>query len=314
MSEGKKLQFAKKSEKKTEYSGSWRVLIVDDEAEVHTITKSVLKNFEYENKNIEFLHAYSGAEAKEILAKEPNIALVFLDVVMERDDAGLEVAKYIREELENNIVQIILRTGQPGNAPEQSIIRDYEINNYKEKTELTSNKLFTVTLTSLRAYKSLLSLEKNRIGLEKIIDSIPILFRYQDERKFAEGVLTQIEALLHLDDTSDIANHSGISILHKFNDNYQVIASTGKYKDEVELSQEIKNALDKAIESKKSYFHENLYVGYFNVEEHSEYLVYFQGGYHLPASAKNMVHTFASKVAIALENLYYIRKIIEASK
>ena len=308
------LQFAKKTEKTVSYNGSWKVLIVDDEVEVHTITKSVLKNFVYDNKNLEFVDAYSGIEAKDILAKDFSIAIVLLDVVMEKDDAGLEVARYIREDLHNNFVQIIMRTGQPGSAPEQSVIRDYEINDYKEKTELTSNKLFTVTLTSLRAYKSLIFLEKNRIGLEKIIDSIPMLFQYQDDREFAEGVLTQMEALLHFDNSSDNTfKHNGFSILHKNNGVYQIVASTGAYTNTSELSKEIKDALDKAIDSKKSYFEEDIYVGYFSVEKNSEYLIFFQGCAYLTNAEKKMIETFSSKVVIALENLLHIRKLIESN-
>jgi len=53
-----------------------------------------------------------------------------------------------------------LRTGQPGKAPEKNIILTYDINDYKEKTELTNQKLFTTITTALRSYVHLEELEK----------------------------------------------------------------------------------------------------------------------------------------------------------
>lgn len=117
---------------------AWKVLIVDDEADIHQVTVLVLKRFKLDNRPLEFIHAYSGAEAKEKLSTYDDIALIFLDVVMETDDAGLEVARWTREDLGNHKTRIVLRTGQPGQAPEQSVVANYDINDYKEKTELTS--------------------------------------------------------------------------------------------------------------------------------------------------------------------------------
>lgn len=147
--------------------GSWKVLIVDDEPEVHAVTKLALSDFSFQGKNLEFISAYSGREAKEMLAKHTDAAIVLLDVVMESDDAGLLVARYIREELHNHYVRIILRTGQPGQAPERQVIVNYDINDYKSKTELTAQKLFTVVMSSLRSYRDILAIDHSRQGLEK---------------------------------------------------------------------------------------------------------------------------------------------------
>ena len=115
--------------------GTWKVLIVDDEPEVHAVTKLALSDFEFQNKRLEFISAYSGAEAKQLIDEHSDAAIVLLDVVMETDDAGLQVAKYIRETAQNNHIRIILRTGQPGQAPERQVIVNYDINDYKSKTE-----------------------------------------------------------------------------------------------------------------------------------------------------------------------------------
>lgn len=133
----------------------WKVMIVDDEPEVHRITKITLSKFEFDNKPIEFLHAYSAAKAKELLAKTPDVALLLLDVVMEVDHAGLDVVKFVREDLQNKMVRIVLRTGQPGQAPEDDVVTNYDINDYKDKTELTSQKLRTLLRASLRSYRDI---------------------------------------------------------------------------------------------------------------------------------------------------------------
>jgi signal transduction histidine kinase len=133
----------------------WKILIVDDEEDIHSVTRIALKGFTFRGKSIEFYDAFTAKEAEEILKEQPDIALILLDVVMETTNAGLDLVKVIREKLGNKVTQIIIRTGQPGQAPEREVIVSYEINDYKTKTELTSFKLFTVALASLRAYDSI---------------------------------------------------------------------------------------------------------------------------------------------------------------
>lgn len=137
----------------------WTVLIVDDEPAIHDVTKIALRNFSYDGRSINFLHAFSASEACEVLKENRSVALIFLDVVMETEDAGFEVIKFVREELRNDLVSIVLRTGQPGSAPERDVIVQYAINDYKAKSELTAQKLFVSVVASLRAYKNLVELE-----------------------------------------------------------------------------------------------------------------------------------------------------------
>ncbi len=158
----------------------WKILIVDDEEQVHRITTLVLDELRYENRPVLFLSAFSAGEAYAILEKHPDIALILLDVVMETDNAGLELVKTIREELGNTRTRIILRTGQPGQAPEQKVILEYDINDYKEKTELTAAKLYTSVIASLRAYRDICAIEIQKQEIEQksrlnkfILDAMP---------------------------------------------------------------------------------------------------------------------------------------------
>ena len=145
----------------------WEVMIIDDEEDVHQLTRFVLDDFVYEEKKLNFVSAYSAKEAKVLIQQHPNVAVVLLDVVMETIDAGLKLVEYIREEQQNRFARIILRTGQPGSAPEKEIILKYDINDYKNKTELTDQKLFTVITASLRAYSNIMMIESYRQHLEE---------------------------------------------------------------------------------------------------------------------------------------------------
>ncbi len=135
---------------------SWKVLIVDDEKDIHTVVRLALDDFRFLNKQIEFLDAYSAAEARKILEQNNDIALIFLDVVMETDNAGLELVNYVRSQVKNQHVQIVLQTGYPGIAPEKEVIVNYEIDNYHVKTEFTADKLIAVVLASLRTYRTIM--------------------------------------------------------------------------------------------------------------------------------------------------------------
>lgn len=157
------LVFAKKKkieEPEASEQPCWKILIVDDEPEIHRVTKLVLTDFSYLDRKIQFISAFSKEEARTLLQDNPDIAVILLDVVMEEDDSGLQLVREIREHEKNNFVRIILRTGQPGQAPEKSVIVNYDINDYKAKAELTSEKLFTTVVASLRSYELLLKVEK----------------------------------------------------------------------------------------------------------------------------------------------------------
>jgi len=157
----------------------WHVLIVDDEPAVHEVTRLVLGSFRFEGRPLQFHHAHSGIEARKLLRETEDIAVLLLDVVMESDQAGLDVVKFVREELHNHFVRIVLRTGQPGQAPEHEVITNYDINDYKDKTELTAQKLRTMMYATLRAYRDVMQIERNRRGLERVISASAHIFSHQ---------------------------------------------------------------------------------------------------------------------------------------
>ena len=153
----------------------WKVMIVDDEPAVHAITRLALRDLTFEGRGLEWISAESAREARRQLAEHPDTALILLDVVMETDEAGLNFARHVRQEAGNQLVRIVLRTGQPGQAPEQSVIQEFDINDYKTKTELTAQRLFTTVIAALRSHRDLLRLDSQRRAIEKIAATTAIV-------------------------------------------------------------------------------------------------------------------------------------------
>ena len=146
----------------------WRILIVDDEPEIHKVTQLALSDLNILGKNLEFVNAYSAEQAIDFLKQDSDIAVILLDVVMETDDAGLKAVMKIRDELNLHDVRIILRTGQPGYAPEEQVVTQYDINDYRTKTELTRKKLLTSVFSAVRSYSQLVHVRESRDFLDRL--------------------------------------------------------------------------------------------------------------------------------------------------
>ena len=174
----------------------WRVLVVDDDQDVHEASVLALRGLEILGRPMQLLHAHSAAEALECLRRESDIAVILLDVVMETLTAGLDIIATIRGELALHNTRIVLRTGQPGYAPEIETIRRYDINDYKSKSELTRNKLFTVLSSACRTYDQLCRVEAGRRGLEHIVVASRQLMSEREMQRFAACALEQLAVFL----------------------------------------------------------------------------------------------------------------------
>ncbi len=206
----------------------WRVLVVDDEDDVYRATAFSLRDLEIDNRALELLQATSARQALEVIAHEPNIAVVLLDVVMESEDAGLRAVERIRAMPGREAVRIILRTGQPGYAPELDIIRRYDINDYKTKSELTQVRLVTALTVAVRGYHQLVKLQAHQRGLSKVVSASGMLVTQRHSlQSFAEGVLTQICEI------SDCSPQGAVVLRgHDIGgENGHVVAAAGVYHD-----------------------------------------------------------------------------------
>lgn len=164
----------------------WKVLIVDDDEDVTALTKLALNNFEFNGKKLQFFEADSGEKAKKILSENEDIALIFLGIVMKPDYDKLKFIKYIRDDLKNNLVHIVLRTRQAGYVPEKEIISNYRINFCQTKEDLTESKLHIITTSILNSYNALKTVDDYNKNLESIIKKRTIeLIKKNEELKKA---------------------------------------------------------------------------------------------------------------------------------
>ena len=298
----------------------WKVLIVDDDEEVHTVTKMALRRFTFDGKAIEFISAYSAAEGQDLLSKNMDTAVIFLDVVMEKEDSGLTLARYIRTELNNKLVRIILRTGQPGQAPEHRVVVEYDINDYKEKTELTTQKLFTTLVTALRSFRDMSMIEINRRSLKKIIESAGSMFELQSMNKFSSGVLSQLIALLHVNPNALYCHISSFIATKKGLNDLMVLAATGNYEPLIGaiVKQDAhilpRNDIATAFKQKQSlYFHDHFII-YFCSKHGSENIIYLEGTAELSIWDRDLVEIFCTNVSVAFDNIYLNQEVEDTQK
>jgi diguanylate cyclase (GGDEF)-like protein len=291
----------------SEITGVWNVLVVDDDEEIHSVTRLALSDLVLNDKNLHFIHAYSGSEALKIIeSMGASIAIILLDVVMEADDAGLTVARIMREEMKILEPRIILRTGQPGYAPEEQVIKDYDINDYKTKTELTRSKLVTTIIASLRSYQQILSINQSRQGLQKIIVSSANLMEENSVKSFCEGVVTQISSLIGLEAGGIVCAKAG-SVLDKEDDGIYVLGAAGEFAPYISKSLEnLHNAqivkfVNSCLQLKKHIFEQEFSVLYINSSGYDA-AVYLQIGSEISTVDQQLLEVFLSSISIGYEN------------
>lgn len=281
----------------------WRVLLVDDEPDVHTATKVALRNLDIEGRRLEFQHAYSDAEARKVLQQEAPFAVAVIDVVMESDTAGLDLVRYIREELADAQVRLILRTGQPGYAPEISTIQNYDINDYRTKSELTQSRLFTSLTMAVRSYSQLCQLEAGRVGLEQILDATRELSRPSGLQQFATGLLTQLCALLRIDCDGLLC-----AALHPATLQPYILAAAGQYSNWTgKLLEElpeggIRSRLEQSLQAREHVLNGDIGL-FFEGANGQALAAYVNIGRQLSELEQQLLEVFCNNMSTAFENL-----------
>ncbi|ACL56254.1 ATP-binding response regulator [Methylobacterium nodulans] len=297
-------------------SVTWPVVVVDDDPAVHEGTRFALAGYALDGARLDILSAHSAAEARALLSARPGeVAVILLDVVMETEDAGLRLVDFIRRELRDETVRIILRTGQPGQAPERRVIVDYDINDYKAKTELTADKLFTSLTAALRAYQQLKRLEETRRGLEIIIDAAPMLLDYKSMQRLAEGVLTQVASLLNV-------ACEGILVLREKtgpDESLCVLAGSGCYQHLVApgaalpLDGDVQAIVARAFAERRHTFGDHWSTLYVHTASGSEIVALLKADRSLSETDRALIALFTSRLSIAFDNVILYEQLQRAN-
>lgn len=293
----------------------WKIAVIDDDPAVHDGTRFALSDYSLNGQSLEILSAYSAAEGRKLMAEHGDIAAVLLDVIMETDVAGLELVEFIRNEIKNETVRIILRTGQPGQAPERRVIVQYDINDYKAKTELTADKLFTSLTAALRSYQQLERMLQTRRGLEIIIDAASTLYDFKSMQRLAEGVLTQLASLLNVD-------CAGILVLRDnggIDPELSVLAGSGCYSRFIgttsskALDPDLRAMVEAAFQGRKNEFADHRSVIYLRTGSGREVVVLLQAERELSETDRSLVEIFSSRLSIAFDNVILYQQLQDAN-
>jgi signal transduction histidine kinase/CheY-like chemotaxis protein len=292
----------------------WKVAVVDDDPAVHDGTRFALQDFSLNGRGLDLLSARSAAEARKLFRRHPDMAVILLDVVMETEGAGLELVEYVRKSLKNETVRIILRTGQPGQAPERRVVVDYDINDYKAKTELTAEKLFTALTAALRSYEQLVKLTETRRGLEIIIDAAASLFDQRSLQRLAEGVLIQLGSLMAVE-------CAGILVLRENSNDagLSVLAASGSYgafahpEERRPLDPELRQLIQAAFGRRAHDFSAGRTVLYIGTGSGREVIVLLDADKSLSDTDKALVEVFCSRLAAAFDNVTLYEQLERAN-
>ena len=286
----------------------WKVLVVDDEPDVRQLTTLNLRGFEFAGRPLELIEAASAAEAKVKLGEHRDIALALIDVVMETDDAGLKLVEYIRKDLGNAMVRLVIRTGQPGVAPERFVIDNFDIDDYKDKTELTAQKLYTTVRSALKSFRDLQTIELNRLGLARILDVTPELYNLHRDKleDYFRGVLMQIIGICNLGHSGMISTIDGLVVTLEGKD-VCIRAGAGELgdgPDATDRRQKIIELCSLAVTGQA--VQEQLRSGAMVVplSVHGEVLgfVYLEAGETLSHDDRELLRVMANQCAAALDN------------
>lgn len=289
----------------------WKVAVIDDDRAVHEGTRFALSDYSLNGQTLDILSAYSAAEGRELMRAHPDIAAVLLDVIMETDEAGLDLVEFIRNDLRNETVRIILRTGQPGQAPERRVIVDYDINDYKAKTELTADKLFTSLTAALRSYQQLERMVQTRRGLEIIIDAASTLYDFKSMQRLAEGVLTQLASLLNVDCAGILVLRDGGAD----DDDFSVLAGSGCYRrfsgaeGQASLDYDLKQTVEDAFRRRKHEFVDHRSILYIRTGSGREVVILLQAECDLSDTDRSLVEIFGSRLSIAFDNVILYQQL-----
>lgn len=296
----------------------WRILIVDDDESVHQVTRLVLADAEIEHRKLEIISAYSSKEAQEILSNDNSFCMAFVDVVMETDHAGLELVEWIRKEQKNQTIRLVLRTGQAGTAPEARVIKQFDINDYKEKTDFTANKMITTVYASIRAYRDIVTIQRSLDAFKKLIEATHDLLKINQLKNFGSAALNHLLALMNVESSAlyiartktDFAQQSTSSI----------IACTGKYvceSDSLEASDinvEVKTRIMEVFKSQEHYRDNSCFVGFYRTSNNAASVLYIEFENDHEHFKANLAELFATNVALILESLTKQKEIEKTQK
>jgi len=300
------------------YRKPWKIAIVDDDEHIHEVTRLALNSYRYSGRPLQFISAYSAAEGRQLFEQHNDIAVCLLDVVMETETSGLELVKHIRAN--NNVfTRIVLRTGQPGQAPEEKVISNYDINDYKEKTELTRIKLTTLMHSCLKTYEHIINQDHTRAGLEKVLESTAKIFENPYIKDFAKGIMMQIMSLFEFGDSAAFVRIDHAMAAHEKKNILNIISGIGDFAPDEQnhtrkqLPRDILNSVLSQKKKFRVYCDDHYFVASHLGKDNEHYLLALSGELKGFSDLNiKLASVFCHNALIAFENISLNNEIEEA--
>jgi response regulator RpfG family c-di-GMP phosphodiesterase len=316
VTEADRISFADEPHPAAGGSAPWKILVVDDEEEVHKVTRLALTGFTHYGRPVALIHARTGAEAVGHMRENPDTALVLMDVVMETEHAGLDAVLTIRHQLKNQLTRIVIRTGQPGQAPEEMVVRHYDISDYREKTEITARRLHTIVHQGLSQFRELADVHNRKHGLEQVVGASAELQAQRNEEDFARRTLQQLIALLY----GEPAPADALMAVRAVGKPTRVLTGSGRYApasrmalDEV-VAPELCTELEAALRDRATEYAPTRFVTTLVTASGIQLLLYVSGEHAVNPADPAHIGLFGRAVAAGFENLRLTRALKDSQR
>tara|TARA_B100000614_G_scaffold195802_2_gene177088 strand:+ start:987 stop:3218 length:2232 start_codon:yes stop_codon:yes gene_type:complete len=301
---------------------NWVVLSVEDNQPYQDVLESALQEVSFKGRKIELLRATSAASAATILSKRQDISLILLDIVMETDDAGFYLIDTIRNVIGDELVRIVVLTGQPGVKPHDKAINEYNISEYWNKTDLSADKLKSVVVSNLRTWEISQELQIARRGLQMIVDASRSLTARQDTSEFAHTVLEEIARVINVPNTGGIVCivKTGIESLQLA----PIVAASSHFRELIDArlenvfsiydedrKQRVEKAIFEAWQTQQHIFENDFTLLFFDTSEHDEkqYLMLVDSPHALDSNQLNLLQAFAENISSGFVNQALMNKL-----
>ncbi|MDI9349839.1 MAG: fused response regulator/phosphatase [Candidatus Symbiobacter sp.] len=194
----------------------WKILLVDDDAPTHQISQIALRQIIFRGRGVHLISAYSAAEARNILAATPDVAVILLDVIMEYDRAGLDLVRQIRQELGQTQVRIVLRSGEP-NLSLLQILENYDVTDFVNKSEMNYQNLHHTVIATLHGYFEMVLWHEN-MRLQQVLrtQNLQAEFQTRIARELRQAQYLQRAILPSDDHIARMSHHYGLNIQAHF--------------------------------------------------------------------------------------------------
>ena len=300
----------------------WVVLSVEDNQPYQDVLESAIQEVAFEGRKIELLRASSAASAATILSKRQDISLILLDIVMETDDAGFYLIDTIRNVIGDELVRIVVLTGQPGVKPHDKAINEYNISEYWNKTDLSADKLKSVVVSNLRTWQISQELKIARRGLQMIVDASRSLTARQDTLEFAHTVLEEIARIINVPNTGGIVCivKTGIESLQLA----PIVAASSHFRELInarlesvfsvyndDKKERVEKSIFEAWQTQQHLFENDFTLLFFDTSEHDDkqYLMLVDSPHQLDTNHLNLLQAFAENISSGFVNQALMNKL-----